>query len=131
MPVNIGVLMSFWVSVFVSFRWIPSSGIAGSYSISIFKFKKLNFTPLIPLSNFHQIQATSSNGGFAGAIVSQEAIQKFWAMGILMWKPEIHFYLWILFLYLICNHELDFLVWTRKLPVFCGCFCGGQFMSFQ
>ena len=35
---NIGVHMSFRISVFVFFRYIPMSGIAGSYGSSIFSF---------------------------------------------------------------------------------------------
>ena len=35
---NTGVHISFWISVFVFFRKIPRSGIAGSYGSSIFKF---------------------------------------------------------------------------------------------
>ena len=35
---NIGVQISFWVSVFVSFRYSPQSGIVGSYGSSIFNF---------------------------------------------------------------------------------------------
>ena len=36
--VNVGVHVSFWMSVFVFFRYIPRSGIAGSYGSSIFSF---------------------------------------------------------------------------------------------
>ena len=36
--VNMKVHMSFQVSVFVFFRYIPRSGIAGSYGSSIFNF---------------------------------------------------------------------------------------------
>ena len=35
---NAGVRVAFRISVFVSFRYLPSSGIAGSYSSSIFSF---------------------------------------------------------------------------------------------
>ena len=35
---NIGVHVSFWISAFVSFRYIPRSGHAGSYGNSIFSF---------------------------------------------------------------------------------------------
>ena len=35
---NIGVHVSFWIIVF--FRYMPSSGIAGSYGISIFSFSR-------------------------------------------------------------------------------------------
>ena len=35
---NIGVHVSFQISVFVFFRYIPRSGIAGSYGSSIFSF---------------------------------------------------------------------------------------------
>ena len=35
---NIGVQIPFWASVFISFGYIPSSGIAGSYSSSILNF---------------------------------------------------------------------------------------------
>ena len=33
---NIGVSVSFWISVFIFFRYIPRSGIAGSYGRSVF-----------------------------------------------------------------------------------------------
>ena len=36
--VNIGVRVSFQISVFVFFGYIPRSGIAGSYGSSIFSF---------------------------------------------------------------------------------------------
>ena len=36
--VNIGVHVSFQISVFASFGYIPRSGIAGSYGNSIFSF---------------------------------------------------------------------------------------------
>ena len=36
--VNFGVHESFWISVFLFFRYIPRSGIAGSYGSSIFSF---------------------------------------------------------------------------------------------
>ena len=39
--INIGVLMSFQISVLGSFRYIPRSGIAGSKGIPIFSFLKL------------------------------------------------------------------------------------------
>ena len=35
---NTGVHLSFWISVFIFFRYIPISGIAGSYGSSIFSF---------------------------------------------------------------------------------------------
>ena len=35
---NIEVHVSFWISVFIFFRWIPRSGISGSYDSSIFNF---------------------------------------------------------------------------------------------
>ena len=36
--INIGMRLAFPTSVFISFRYIPRSGIAGSYSSSVFSF---------------------------------------------------------------------------------------------
>ena len=36
--VNVGMYVSFQISVLIFFRYIPRSGIAGSYGISIFSF---------------------------------------------------------------------------------------------
>ena len=38
--INIGVHVSFWISVFIFSRYMPMSGIAGSYGSSIFSFLK-------------------------------------------------------------------------------------------
>ena len=42
---NIGVHISFWISVLICFEYIPRSGIAGSYSMSTFSFLRNLHTP--------------------------------------------------------------------------------------
>ena len=48
---NIGVQISFWISVFIFFRYIPRSGIIGIYGISISSFLKYLHTGKFPLAS--------------------------------------------------------------------------------
>ena len=53
---NIGVHVSFWISVFVFFRYMPRSGITGSYGSSVFSFLRILFSTVaapiyIPTNN--------------------------------------------------------------------------------
>ena len=48
---NIGVQISFWISVFIFFRYIPRCGITGTYGISVSSFLKYLHTGKFPLAS--------------------------------------------------------------------------------
>ena len=74
--VNMGVQISFQVSVFISFRYIPKSGIARSYNSSVFHFLR-NF-----LTVFHSSCTT---------LIALPTVHK----GSLSSNPRPYFFFWL------------------------------------
>ena len=94
---NTGAHVSFWISVFVFFRYVPRSGITGSYGSPIFKFLR-NFHTVFHMAAPIYNPTNSVQEGFSVIHILTNIcyLWYFWMIAILTWVR------WYVIVVLIC-----------------------------
>ena len=115
---NTGVRVSFWVCIFVFFRKLPRNGIAGLYSISIFKFWKSLNTSTVVIAIY--IPTNRAQGFLFLHTLANTYLLSFWIMAIWQVWDSTTLRFWCAFLWWLVMLNIFSCVWWPFERLFCG-----------